>query len=619
MTILKISPGKLLSLRLLWKAISVRRRSQLLALQLLSIAAAAGEVANLGALLPFLHLLANPSEALKSLGPLSIPLRQIPEDYLLFGLGTGFMFMVAVSTVLRVYTVRNQLRLAALITADFGEQIFSAVLSRPYAWHLQHNSSMVLAYLTKDVDQLAGIIQTFLLAVVNFAIVILLGGSLIALAPRVMLMVILLLGIFYLLVFHFSRGTLRSDGQLITANHQASLQVAQEALGGIRDVLLDRSQNFFMKAYQDCNRSARLAMAGINIKAQVPRYFIEGFAVLLITSLSLILAISGEGIEKQIPILGTLILGAYRLLQPLQQCFNAISNLQANQSSLLRLSPFLQLSVETIKRPAKPYAVASLDIVSPTRLEKHNSPLVELKSVNFRYHSNGNWVLQDINLSIEHGEKIGIVGTTGSGKSTMSDLILGLIQPTKGNIFVFGKDLFLMPNLLEIWHGKVAHVPQHIYLSDSSFAANIAFGVSAESIDNSRVRYAAQKACISTLIEASPHGYDTLVGERGVRLSGGQRQRIGIARAFYKNADLLVLDEATSALDNRTESEVTQAIDGLSDDLSLIVIAHRLSTLRNCDRIIVIENGIITGNDSFHNLETKHSAFQRLSNNYSDI
>jgi ATP-binding cassette subfamily B protein len=597
---------KLQPLRPLWAALSPRRRNQLLALQLLSLLAALGEVANLGALLPFLRLLANPQQGLMALGPLAAPLRGLPSQHLLLCLGLGFMAVVVLSSLLRVLTIRIQLRLAALITADLGEQVFAAVLARPYRWHIQHNSSTTLGYLTKDVDQVFGSVQALLVVAVNLAIVLLLGGSLIALAPGVMLMVTLLLAGFYLLVFRFTRGSLRADGERLTSNYQASLQVAQEGLGGIRDLLLDRTQAFFLESYRRRNLSYRLAIAAINIKGQVPRYLIEGFAVLLIVAVSLLMALSGQGIERQLPLLGTLALGAYRLLQPMQQCFTSLGTLQANQESLRRLQPFLPLDIGA--QPAQPPGmVVARDLPQP-----HGVPLLQLQSISFRYGADSPWVLRDLDLSLAAGERLAFVGSTGSGKSTCSDLLLGLLQPSQGQVRVMGGDLHATPGLVAAWQARVAHVPQQIYLSDASFAANIAFGVPADQIDQQRVRRAAEQARIAEVIAASPQGYATLVGERGVRLSGGQRQRIGIARALYKQAQLLVLDEATSALDNRTEAEVMQAIDALDRQLTVIMIAHRLSTVRNCDRIVLFEQGRISAIGSFQELEAGHAGFRLL-------
>jgi len=596
--------------RPLWHALSPLRRKQLVGLQMLSMVAAFGEVANLGALLPFLRLLANPAEGLKALGPLEQPLRNLPQQHLLLSLALGFMAVVVMSTALRVLAIRSQLRLSALITSDLGERVFSEVLHRHYAWHLRTNSSTVLSYLTQDVYLVFGCVQGLLLLFMNALIVLLLSTSLIALAPAVMLVVGALLGAFYLLVFRFTRGQLRRDGSVVMEEYQRSMQIVQEGLGGIRDILLDRSQTTFVQAYRQSNQRRNLAQAAINIKAQVPRYLIEGFVILLIVGVSLTLALQGEGIDTQLPLLGTLALGAYRLLQPLQQCFGAVSGLQANQVSLERLAPFLIAQAAPIQAlDTRPLPSAFRSDQLPSRSDQ---PLVQLQGVSFLYGEEGPWVLRDLNLAINAGERLAFVGTTGSGKSTTSDLILGLLQPSEGQLLVWGQDLHATPGLVPAWQARVAHVPQQIYLSDASFSANIAFGMVEDQIDLNRVRQAADQAQIAELIESSAEGYSTLVGERGVRLSGGQRQRIGIARALYKQAQLLVLDEATSALDNRTEAEVMAAIESLERHITVILIAHRLSTVERCDRVVLLERGRVVGCGSYKELQAYHEAFQEL-------
>lgn len=589
----------------LWQSLSPRRRRQLMGLQLLSVVAAVAEVANLGALAPFLRLLAAPSAGLSALGPFAIPLRQLPEQHLLLVLGLCLLLVVILSTTIRVVTIRAQFQLGAQIAADLGEKVFAAVLQKPFPWHLQYNTSQVLGYLTNDVNQANGSIQSLLTIVVNLVIVLLLGGSLIALAPGVMVVIGALLAGFYLVVFRFTRGALRADGLRLTSNYQSSLQVAQEGLGGIRDVLLDRSQPFFLEAYRGSNRSFRLAMASINIKAQVPRYLIEGFAVILIVGFALTMALRGQGIEQQLPLLGTLALGAYRLLQPLQQCFASLSGLQANQASLRRLQPFFVDGAGSPQR-LTPSSAARLPLCEPA------APLLQLERLSFRYSPDGPWVLRDLELAVQPGERIAFVGSTGSGKSTTSDLILGLLEPSQGRLLVHGQDLQATPGLVAAWQQRVAHVPQSIYLSDASFASNIAFGVPEAQIDQRRVRQAAEQAQITELIESSSEGYSTFVGERGVRLSGGQRQRIGLARALYKQAELLVLDEATSALDNRTEAEVMASIEALNRQITVILIAHRLSTVQRCDRILLLEQGRIAGLGSYADLLEGNAAFQGL-------
>ena len=589
---------------LLWQSLGQRRRRQLVGLQILSLLSAAGEVANLGALLPFLSLLANPSDSIQTIGPFVTPLQQLPQSLQLLMLGIGFMLIVVISTLLRALTIRYQLRLVALITADLAETVFSELLMRPFSWHVQHNSSKILAYLTNDVEQVAGSIQALLLLLINSVIVLLLGAALIAVSPEAMPLMAVLLGAFYGLVYKFTRSTLKVDGEKLSSNYQRSIQAAQEALGGIRDVILDQSQSFFLESYRDPYRAYRLASASINTKAQIPRFLIEGFVVILIVSYSLTCVFSGIGLNQQLPLLGVMVMGAYRLLQPLQQCFASVSALQAQQASFQRLRPFLRADAD--------FAHLKCQSTSANAEGSSPGPLLQFQQLGYRYTSKSPWVLRQLDLSIQPGERIAFVGSSGSGKSTGCDLILGLLTPTEGKILVHGNDLHQNPSCLATWQKCIAHVPQHIYLTDASFAANIAFGVPIASIDHDRLQTAAHQAQIAELIEASENGYSTIVGERGVRLSGGQRQRIGLARALYKNAELLVLDEATSALDNRTENEVMQAITDLDAQITVIMIAHRLTTVKQCDRLLFMEHGKVAGIGTYDELVSTNASFRAL-------
>ncbi|WP_413404234.1 ABC transporter ATP-binding protein [Synechococcus sp. MIT S9510] len=596
---------KLQKQKVIWDSLSTLRRRQLLGLQLLSLAAAAGEVANLGALLPFLRLLANPKEGLLAIGPWAEPLRALPDEYLLVTLGLSFLIVVVLTTSLRLLTIRCSFQLTALIAIDLSEKVFSAVLYRPFPWHIENNSSKVLGNITKDVDRVTRIIKCFLDIIVNLSVVILLGASLIALAPGVMVVVASILASFYLIIFRITKKDLRSDGLKLTNNYQKSVQMAQEGLGGIRDVLLDRSQLFFTNNYLLAARRYRLSQASAGFKIEAPRYIIEGFVIVLIIGLSLTLALGGRSIEQLLPLLGTLVLGAYRLLQPLQRCFSSLGVIQSNQPSLQSLRPYLQQIINTD-------VPLGFSREKPFDSVDSKSPLIELKQLSFRYNLQSPYVLKDLNFSIHPGERIAFVGSTGSGKSTTSDLILGLLTPSEGRLLVHGKDLHSNSHLVSCWQQCLAHVPQNIYLTDTSFASNIAFGIPLDRIDFERVRLSAEKARIAEVIESSPDGYSTIVGEHGVKLSGGQRQRIGLARALYKKAELLVLDEATSALDNRTEAEVMSAIDGLDRKVTVILIAHRLTTIQRCDRILHLEQGQIAGFGAYEELLSTDAAFKNL-------
>jgi ATP-binding cassette subfamily B protein len=310
--------------------------------------------------------------------------------------------------------------------------------------------------------------------------------------------------------------------------------------------------------------------------------------MVLIAVLAYSLAGSPSGIVNAIPVLGALALGAQRLLPVLQLAYAGWSSIRGSQASLAD-------ALDLLDQPMPAHADAPLPAPLPF---KHS---ITLKGLAFRYAENTPWVLQHgLTLSIQKGSRIGIIGTTGSGKSTLLDILMGLLQSPHGDLAIDG--IKITEKNQRSWQAHIAHVPQAIFLADTSIAENIAFGVPVAQIDNNRVREVAKKAQVAQAIESWPEQYDTLVGERGEKLSGGQRQRIGIARALYKRADVIVFDEATSALDNDTERAVMEAIENLGDELTVIIVAHRLTTLKNCTEVVELEDGRIKRSGSYENI-----------------
>ena len=298
--------------------------------------------------------------------------------------------------------------------------------------------------------------------------------------------------------------------------------------------------------------------------------------MVLIAVLVLAMNYRHGGVAEALPILGMLALGAQRLLPLMQQLYGSWTMVAGSKAALIDVLGLLDQPLPAAANQPEPAPLALKDAIS-------------FDNVRFHYGNNGPWVLDGINLVIPKGAKIGFVGSTGSGKSTALDLLMGLLEPTQGKILVDGQPI--SHELKRAWQRTIAHVPQNIFLADTTVAENIAFGIPPDQIDHERVHKAAEQAMIAEFIESRPEGYGTIVGERGVRLSGGQRQRIGIARALYKQATVLIFDEATSALDSETEQAVMQAIEGLSDDLTILIIAHRLTTLKNCTQIVELGNG----------------------------
>lgn len=319
--------------------------------------------------------------------------------------------------------------------------------------------------------------------------------------------------------------------------------------------------------------------------------------MILIASLAYSLSRQAEGVASALPVLGALALGAQRLLPALQQGYGAWTSIAGNRASLAD-------ALELLDQPLP----AEVHQPIPAPLSFRDA--IRFDGVRFRYSSDGPWVLDGLNLTIPKGVRIGFVGRTGSGKSTTLDLFMGLLDPTQGRILVDGQPV--TGERLRAWQQTIAHVPQSIYLADTTLAENIAFGVPHEAIDLNRVRRAARQAQIADFIESRAEGYNAFVGERGIRLSGGQRQRIGIARALYKQASVLVFDEATSALDNATEQAVIDAIESFNRDLTIVLIAHRLTTVQRCDIIVEMGHGRMVAQGDYEQLLEQSASFRSM-------
>jgi ATP-binding cassette subfamily B protein len=386
----------------------------------------------------------------------------------------------------------------------------------------------------------------------------------------------------YFGIVRMNKSRYARNSAIVVAAQDDIVKALQEGLGAIRDVIIDGNQEFYARTYSVADRLSRDAQNDSHIRSATPKYILEALGMLMICTVAFVLSKGESKLLGAVPVLGALAMGAQRLLPAMQAAFGSYSAVAHNMYGLDRIVDVLTSD----QAPKPPDGTFGCGVASQ----------VTIDNVEFRYSIDTPLVLRKVTFIIQRGERIGVIGATGSGKSTTMDLLLGLLQPTSGQILIDGEPL--VGDKVFAWQKSLSHVPQVIYLADASIAENIAFGLPKEKIDMEQVRKAARLAQIAEHIESLEAGYDTFVGERGIRLSGGQRQRIGIARALYKNATVLVFDEATSALDDETEAELMRAIDGLSKDLTVIMIAHRLSTVRRCDKILKLHKGKVVAFDT---------------------
>ncbi|WP_419902603.1 ABC transporter ATP-binding protein [Kiloniella sp.] len=574
-------------LKRLYSHIDKARRWQFGLLLILILLTTAAEVVSIGSVIPFLGVLSAPEKVFNhhAIQP-AIELLEITEpDQLLLPLAAAFAIAAIIAGSMRLLLLIAQTRLSFATGHQLGVNIYQRTLFQPYSIHASRNSSEVInGIYGKAAAVTSGVILPILTLLSGSVMLTTIMIALLLVEPVAALTAFGGFGIIYATIIGLTRKQLSSDGKRVAQQSSDVIKSLQEGLGGIRDVLIHGSQNTYCNAYRQADHGLRRAQGNTVIIAQSPRFLMEALGILLMTILAYTLTRQSEGLIGAIPILGSLALGAQRLLPVLQQGYQSWSSIRASQTSLID-------TLELLDQPLPEYAT------SPTRPPLPFTSSIQLKKVSFQYTSQDDWVVQSVDLEIPKGSRVGFIGATGSGKSTIIDILMGLLEPTEGSLEIDGTQLNRENQ--QAWQQLLAHVPQTIFLADCTIAENIAFGLPKTQIDQARVQEAARQAQISVAIDSWKDGYQTIVGERGIRLSGGQRQRIGIARALYRKASVIVFDEATSALDNETEEAVMEAIDGLSHDLTIILIAHRYSTLRSCNEIIEVKEGKINSVGSY--------------------
>ena len=583
----------------LWHHISPRRRRQFGLLLVLMLLASFAEILSIGAVLPFLGVLTAPERIfeLPTAKPFIQILRLTEPTQLLLPLTVVFGIAALVAGAMRLLLLWASTRLSFAAGADLSISVYQRTLYQHYAVHCARNSSEIINGIASKTSDVIGIFSMLLTVMSSLAMLVTILIAFLSVNPLIALSTFGGFGLIYVVVIRLTRHQLSINSKLIAAESSNVIKSLQEGLGGIRDVLIDGSQATYCQIYRNADFPLRRAQGSSSFISASPRFVMEALGMMLIAGLAYSLAQQSDGIAKAIPVLGALALGAQRLLPILQQAYAAWSGIQGRQASLVD-------TLELLNQPLPDYA--NQPAAQPLPFAYN----ISLNQISFRYSSQMPYVLKELSLTIAKGSRVGFIGTTGSGKSTLLDIIMGLLQPIDGSLEIDNQKVTSVNH--RAWQAHIAHVPQAIFLADSSIEENIAFGVPKDQIDIERVRQAALEAQIAESIESWPMQYQTFVGERGIRLSGGQRQRIGIARALYKQADVIIFDEATSALDNETEQAVMQAIEGLSKDLTLLIIAHRLTTLKNCTQIVELDGGSIKRLGTYQEIVNQSgSAIQR--------
>ena len=557
----------------LWGYAERKRKIQFILLIFMMIFSSFAEVISLGAVLPFLGVISAP-EAVFDMDlakPIINMLNIESPDQLLLPFSLFFAISVIFAAIFRTLLLWLTMKISYSAGSELSIKTYKRIMNQSYIEHINRNTSELISIMGPKLNNAVAVINNILIFFSSFFIMLGILILLIAVQPVISLLLFSSFVLIYIFTTFIFRLRLINSSTNVSVLGPLLVKTLQESLGGIRNIIIDDSKKEFINIYSQTDKKFRSAQGNINFVGSSPRPIMEALGILLIICLAYFFSLQTEGIQTAIPVLGFMALGAQRLLPSLQQTYAAWSYIKGEQKSLEDILNILNKRLDVSKK-----LILKSDIVF--------EQTIHLKNVSFRFEKNLPKVLKNFNLKIKKGSWIGIVGETGSGKSTLIDIIMGLLEPTDGGLYI--DERLLGFNDLKSWQTKIAHVPQVIFLTDASISENIAFGVNSNEINHDLVKRSAKIAQISETIEALPDAYNTHVGERGVKLSGGQRQRIGIARALYKQAEIIIFDEATNALDSSKEASVMKALENLDINITVIMIAHRLSTLESCSQII---------------------------------
>ena len=566
--------------------ISKKRKKQLIITLIIMIFSGFMELIVINSVVPFIASITNP----KLLYDLKIT--KIFSQFLGISPNNGniylfillFALSIVLSTLLRILTLWLINKITALIGNELSVKTFTQNIFQSYEFHLKSNSSKLISQNTTFVNNTIASLKGYLDLIYSVLISLILAIGLFYISPNLTLYSIIIFSFIYLFIGKRYKKFITNSSKKRSLSDQLKVKALTESFGSIRNLILESNHALHINKFSTHDLNSRLIYADNIIITSSPRFIIEGFALLFIIFASIFFIGDVNNNSSVIISLGAFTLGMQKLLPSFQIIYNSINQLRFFSSDIEKTIKFLEFKVSNnIYQKTK-----------PLNFKKS----IKFDSIYFSYNQE-KYVIANLNLEILKGQKIGIIGKTGSGKTTISDLIMGLLKPQKGKIYVDGKDIHdpKYPNRIRNWRSSISHVPQDIFLSDTSIAENIAFGVDKDLISFRKLKECAQKAQIHEFIISTKAGYLTEVGERGVRLSGGQLQRIAIARALYRNSKILVFDEATSALDKNTEIELMRAINSLSNELTIISIAHNHYTLKDYDRIIKVEKGTIFESD----------------------
>ncbi|ERP97592.1 hypothetical protein Q666_04370 [Marinobacter sp. ES-1] len=592
-------------LKELYSLLTNEQRKKLRRLQFLVVLMAFAELGSVLSIGPFMALVGDMSQ-LQGDGIVGDIYRmsglEDPRTFL-FWTGIGVLVALTIAALISMFTIWRLSMYGARVGAELSSRLYSHYMHQPWLFHASGSSSQLTNQIAQECGRITnGIINPLMQMNARIVMAALMAVAIFIFNPAVAITGLVIFAVAYMAMYRIVRQRLIRNGGTITSAQRMRFKLMGEGFGGIKDALLLGRQQVFTDRFDQASIRFADAQGKNQVMSQVPRFVMELVAFGSVIFLILYLLAAHDGnLGTILPLLSVYALAGFKLLPAFQLIYSSISGIRGNLTAFEGLRDDLRAS-----------ATATLQLAPSENSGEHLAPrkTIELKNVQFTYPGKAEPALRDLTINIGVNQVIGLVGASGSGKSTAIDILLGLIQPENGELLIDGKPI--TKQQLRAWQNSLGFVPQSIFLADSSIRENIAFGLPPELVDEEKVQRAATMAHLDELLAELPEGLNTRVGERGVQLSGGQRQRIGIARALYHDADVLILDEATSALDGITEKLIMDAIHDFSGKKTIIMIAHRLATVKKCDSIYLLANGQVTDQGTYAELCQRNDVFKRM-------
>ena len=591
MTAINNTDNLMNSLKSLWNNFSVKRKLQLASITLATFITAILDLVSIGSIMPFISVIMDSEATFNN--------PSFNEYFTYYGYSSGeeiilpltyfFISINIIAAIVKIIIFWFQNKISVLCGNDLSRLAYAKTIYQPFEIHIKRNSGDIISSIVNNVNiTVFGVLYMVLLFISSLIFSLAILGGILIVDPIISLIALATLCFFYIPISIFLKGRLERNSKIVDLGQKKIVRFIQEALGGIRNLILDKSHEFFINKYNEIDFSLRDAVAENKFLGSVPRYVIEALVVILMALLGLYYAYQPNGMSAGLPILGFIALASQKLIPNMQQIYRCYASIAGSKENL----------DDTLKILNQDLVTNDQDRASQKEIKNFHK--LSLQNISFRYTNDDPLIFDNISLDIYKGEKVGIVGITGGGKSTLIDLILGLLKPESGQIFIDDNNI---ENVKSSWQKMISHVPQDVYYSDDSFAKNIAFGSDIKNINQDKLIEASKDARILDYIMKQENDFNHSLGESGVQLSGGQKQRLGIARALYKDSSLIIFDEATSALDENTEKDVVNSIQSIDSKKTVLIIAHRLSTIKHADRIVSVDNGKINIYDSFAEYE----------------